>query len=137
MIQRRSPWNYHEYNQEHGIAIGEDYTGKVSKTIPDKTMTLKQLIERHMTGQVVPVLDAQYDDDRELFNENFPDVTKMSKIELLEFNNELKNFIENGRKSIQRYIANQKANNEPHQKANNEPDESTAPAPQEGGETPS
>lgn len=103
MIRRRNPWNYKQYNAENNIQTGEDYTDIPSLTVQDATMTLKELIARHRAGAEVPILDMQYDDNVQLFNENFPDITGMSKPEIAQLLLDTKEFIINQRETLQKF----------------------------------
>lgn len=106
---KRAASNYLQFNKDHNIITGEFYDPikDPSMTVPDGVMSLKDLIERHAKGQHVPIKDAQYQEDITDFNESYPDVSTMTKIELLDFNLNLKTFIINGRKSIERWNAEQ------------------------------
>lgn len=98
----RTASNYHEINEQYGIVTGE-VNEEPSMTVPDQTMSLKQLIERHARGQVVPQKDVQWDEDIEEFTANWPDLTKLTKIEIIDKFNELSNFITHQKDAIRQF----------------------------------
>lgn len=57
---------------------GEDFT-KPSLTVPDMTMSLRELVERFTRGQEVPYRTPMYDE-----NEDYHELEKLDKIEKLE-----------------------------------------------------
>jgi hypothetical protein len=71
-------------NLNNGVTVRKPFTvvpdppmtfGK-SLTIPDQTLSIKQLVERHVRGQIVPIHDTFYSEDAEL-----GEISKMDKIE--------------------------------------------------------
>lgn len=108
MIKFRNRWNKNQINEEIGFISGETPYGE-SETIPDETLTLRELIRRHQSGQQVPVLDAQYEEMKE--NITFPDVSKMTKIEAIEFGKDLTEFIKSERKVLKEYLLNKNEGN--------------------------
>lgn len=52
-------------------------------TVPDQTLSIKQILERHTRGQEVPVLQPFYS-NTENWNEYLPDITKLDRFERLE-----------------------------------------------------
>ena len=108
----RNQSNYHKVNEEEGIVTGisfldEEGNPLPSETVPDGVLTLKQIIERHRRGQYVPVNDQKFEEEIAEYTGNFPDTTKMSKIELTELAHNLSDFIKSSRNAIKEY--NEKA----------------------------
>lgn len=101
----RSPLTYHELNAELGIKTGQEFDleKNPSMTKPDEVMTLKDLIKRHYSGQNVPILDQQYNDNLGKFAENAPDISKMSKTEIAHYTQQLESFIKNSYEGIKKY----------------------------------
>lgn len=60
-----------------------------SKTEPNQALSLQELLKRYSRGQSVPTFEPVYDDDPEL-----PDLSKLSKIEMMELGKEISSTIE-------------------------------------------
>jgi hypothetical protein len=99
----RNASNYHEINEANAIVTGENYDGQESVTIPDQVFTLRDLIERHASGQIVPIKDAQYDDDLTEFQAKVGDLTKLTKLELIDYAREINGFITSKRELLEKY----------------------------------
>lgn len=100
MRKFRTPFTVNEVNKEIKFTSGVDTKGE-SKTIPDQSLSLRQLILRQRSGQYVPEIDAQYEEYKE--SVNFPDTTRMSKTELIDFSRGLTEFIKEKRKVLETY----------------------------------
>lgn len=98
----RNHSNYHDINKEFDIQIGEK-NDQPSMTIPDRVMSLKQLIARHRDGSILPRKDAQYEEDLNSFAKRYPDIEKMTKLDLIEMGNDLTSYIKTSRDAIQKY----------------------------------
>lgn len=116
----RNASNYHDVNKEEGIVTGE-FNDEPSLTEPNRVLPLKDLIERHRKGQYVPVLDQQFEDNVKTFQSTLPDFSTMSKMELLEFNENLIDKIKQDREYINsevKRIKGSKANQESSAQSN-------------------
>lgn len=98
VIRKKS--NYHQVNEQNGIETGKKFE-QPSLTVPDRVMTLRDLIERHTRGMHVPIKDAHYEQER--LEADWPDVSTMNKTQLMEFSNELKTYIDGSRQAIQEF----------------------------------
>jgi hypothetical protein len=58
---------------------GENFT-QPSKTVPNMTLSLKELLERYVRGQDVSIFEGSYDADQE----DMPDVSRMDQMERLD-----------------------------------------------------
>ena len=58
-------------------------------TVPDQTMTLKQILERHTRGQEIPVLQPFYSHTEDWDN-YLPDITKLDRFERMELANRIR-----------------------------------------------
>lgn len=67
-------------------------TDLASKTVPDQTLSLKELISRHTRGIPVPTFNPVFDGD-----ENFPDLTRMTPMEVQDFRDDLRDYINENR----------------------------------------
>lgn len=63
-------------------------TDLASRTVPDQTLSLKELISRHTRGIPVPTFDPVYDGE-----ENFPDLSRMTPMEVQDFRDDLQLYI--------------------------------------------
>lgn len=54
----------------------------VSKTTPDMTMSLQELLDRHTQGREVPEFHGTYDDEN--LDEYFPDLRRLDLVEIQE-----------------------------------------------------
>lgn len=110
----RNASNYKDVNEANGIETGESYIDNDGNplpgvTVPDQSISIKDLVERQRRGQWVPTKDAKYDDDVKEFNKNLPDLSKLTKIELLEYATGLTGFIRETRNTIAEFNAKKKA----------------------------
>lgn len=103
-LRYRTSKNYKEFNEQNGIVTGEVNTEE-SMTIPGADTTLQDLVERQRRGQYVPILDQQYNEDVKYFDATFPDLNKMSKLELVQFAHEQKDYFIKNRQALGRYVA--------------------------------
>jgi trans-2-enoyl-CoA reductase len=71
-----------------------------SETVPDMAMPLKELIDRYSRGQPVELYQPLYDDD---LPEEFAglDLAKMTKLDILELRNDIRNNIRTLQDAIQ------------------------------------
>ncbi len=95
----RTTSNYRQFNELYDIQTGEDPKG-VTKTVPDQSIPLKEIIARSRTGQHVPELDGRYDSDLSEWNQNQPDLTKMSKTDIIDYHRGLTDVIKESRKAL-------------------------------------
>ena len=58
--QERASRKRHIQTQGTYISHGWEENNKPDMTVPDQTMTLKQILERHTRGQEIPVLQPFY-----------------------------------------------------------------------------
>lgn len=65
-------------------------------TVPDQTMSLRDMLLRYSRGQSVPTFEPIFDGD-----EDFPDISRMSKIELEELRQDVLGEIEYQRYQLQ------------------------------------
>lgn len=75
-----------------------------SKTTPDQTMSLGDMLARYSRGQAVPTFDPVYDGD-----EDMPDISTMSKIELQELRQDVLGEIQYQRYQLERKTATKAA----------------------------
>ncbi len=82
------------YNFEPSDIRGEDCSLEPTKTIPNQTMSLKDLISRFVRGQDVVTLEPVYGIDEE-GNEvlQLPEIDKMDQMERLEYLENVKDLI--------------------------------------------
>lgn len=66
-----------------------------SKTEPDQTLPLKQLLARYSRGQHVPTFEPVYDDS------DLPDVSRLSKVEMEELSKEITSTIKYEKERLQ------------------------------------
>lgn len=82
----RTQSNYHAYNEKHEIVNGEYFNveEEPSLTIPDRALTVRELLERFTRGGEVRVLKPQnITEDPEEFGLDLNQLSKMERVELL------------------------------------------------------
>lgn len=82
--------------KNHGTVVNHDLP---SLTVPDQTLSMRELIERHTRGldvrQYTHVYDSQLDGD-------YPEISKMDKIERLQFMEQNAYHINQTKKTLQK-----------------------------------
>lgn len=81
MISNRTIMTRKHFNFDvnvHGTYVDPD---EISETIPDQSLTVKEILERHTRGQETVSYNVVYDTDLE---KGYPDISKMSTIEKAE-----------------------------------------------------
>lgn len=94
-IQTQNNYNYKDHKGE--IPKG------VSLTIPDQSMSIRQLIERHTRGQQIPIHmpSYQFTSDSEIDESmNIPDMEKLDYFEKVELKENVQETIDETKKSI-------------------------------------
>lgn len=89
----------------------EDYTGQESMTVPDETLTIRQIVDKHIRGQEIadelmrtPVnIDDQDFDDEDLEKVEQMDLADRENLKLL-----LQNSNEEKKKTLKSFFENQK-----------------------------
>lgn len=83
-----------------GVATDYEQPFGVSQTIPDMGMTIREILTKHATGLPLghATREGYYDDD---YEDEMPDVSQMSKIELAEYSAELNGSIADMREQLQ------------------------------------
>lgn len=76
--------------------VGREPGGGVSLTIPDQTMSLRELVTRFARGQEVPIFEPIYND----LEEDFPDVSRMDTLERLDLARNIKQAVAVERENI-------------------------------------
>lgn len=71
------------------VKWGEVFT-LPSKTVPNMTLSLKELLERYVRGQDVSIFEGSYDAD----DGDMPDVSRMDQLEKLELARSIKQSID-------------------------------------------
>jgi hypothetical protein len=76
---------------------GEDFTGRISLAVPNQTMSIQELIDKHSRGILdLPEADHFYLDDEEV-----PNWSLMPKIEQLEYAAELRRTVAQRKKKLE------------------------------------
>lgn len=81
----------HKYNYDYKEQVMEINT-LPSKTIPDMTLSLQQLVQRYTIGQSIDVKQTYYDDTEKMLEliEEYGDITNLKTIERNELLHEIK-----------------------------------------------
>lgn len=89
MVILKSRSNYKEQKDKYpDYFTGEIFLGK-SKTVPNQTKSMRELLAMHTRGQFINTHEGTYDDDQE----DLPDFSKMDRFEKIEYARALKNDI--------------------------------------------
>lgn len=97
---RAIPMSRHTFNYE--VDRDLETNKEPSATTPDQSLSLRDMLNRYRRGQSVPTFDPVYDGE-----ENMPDISTMSKIELEELRMDVLGEIQYQRTAIQRRKAAQ------------------------------
>lgn len=80
----RNASNYVQEVLSNDELFGEKNT-EPSLTVPDQTLSMRQILERYYRGEAVSIYEPVYSDD-----EDVPDVEKMDKLEKLDLLRDVK-----------------------------------------------
>lgn len=108
MKKFRNASNYHEVSEEAGVKFGRSYENVEVLTKPGLEYGLRDIVERQRRGEIIPVLDARYEEDRTEFEDQWPDVSKLSKTEVAQLALDLKDFIVDTRGALAAYQERQR-----------------------------
>mgnify|MGYP000370966210 CR=1 FL=1 len=82
---------------DHTPAEGEDFTDRVSLTVPNQTMSISEIVERFTRGAIdIPDGDLVFVEDSEI-----PDFMFMSRIDQMYYANELRRVIAQRRQALE------------------------------------
>lgn len=75
-----------ERTYDPGSQVGEDYTGITSKTVPGMSLTMQEIIQRHVAQKELPDQGRMFNGDA-LYPDGtpMPDFARMSKAEIHQF----------------------------------------------------
>lgn len=74
-------------------SVGQESHFSPSQTVPDMSMSLQELLARYTRGQSIPMFQPVYQGEDEM-----PDVSRMTKMEQLDYALELRQNIESYRR---------------------------------------
>lgn len=101
-MNKKQTWN--NYRQKKSLM--EKPKGN-SLTIPDQSMSIKQLLLRHTRGQEIPIHDPsyQYEENVEFSDTlDLPDLDKLDPFEKMELADQMKDIVKETKKSIKQRV---------------------------------
>lgn len=81
MIRHLRSRHYHPKECYHEMTFGETFTGP-SLTVPDQSLSLKDLLERYVMGQNVETFKGVYNGDQDDIPENIDRMDHLEKLDL-------------------------------------------------------
>lgn len=109
----RSKGNYHTFNEENGIKTGKDFAGTVSLTVPDQSISMREILERYSRGHDITVIPGEYfaemdADGNMIVPEEFDHIGQMDKMEKVELLDEVKRSIADVQSRVKKRKASKK-----------------------------